>query len=171
MLKFYNIEHFSALHLSMQTLNGLCSSLLNLTRDPKSYISYFAQSKASLKKFKENSTVPRYPHSTTFQLHNCRQQEQFGAQCGTLFSSKPAYVRPSLSLCRLPATVATAGECLRSANCLASDAQTLSRNLLSCPCLWNEKICTIIDGCAFKICDLTRSTGHTKCVIYTLYSG
>ncbi|KAK5857200.1 hypothetical protein PBY51_010458 [Eleginops maclovinus] len=59
------------------------------------------------------------------------QQQQFGAQRCALVSSKPAYVRPCLSLGRLPATVATAGERLCSANCLASHTPTLSRNPLS----------------------------------------
>lgn len=53
---------------------------------------------------------------------------------------------------RLPATVATAGERLCSANCLASHTQTLSRNplsycLRSLPLQWKNS--RIIHGCVF----------------------
>lgn len=42
MLKFYSAGHNSAIHLSTQALKGLRGSLLDLTKDPKSYISCFA---------------------------------------------------------------------------------------------------------------------------------
>lgn len=42
MLKFYSVGHNSAIHLSTQALKGLGGCLLDLTKDPKSYISCFA---------------------------------------------------------------------------------------------------------------------------------
>lgn len=42
MLRFYSVGQYSAIHLSTQALKGLGGCLLDLTEDPKSYISCFA---------------------------------------------------------------------------------------------------------------------------------
>lgn len=99
--------HYSAIHLSPAALKGLEGCLLDLTKDPKSYISCFCLVKGSLKNT-QRSAGPSTQNSLPA-TRRSTQHQQFGAQRAALVSSKAAYVRPGLSLSRLPATGPTAG--------------------------------------------------------------